>query len=118
MLKIWQQFTESDSIITVQMAYLGCLSVLTFGNFLLPVLVSAPTVNDFDLKKVDKGLIKDWSWRLWKSLNRFRKIVGTTNFACTAYTGPQGDTEIQNYRKASGGIVAYRLLICLPKYLC
>ena len=40
------------------MAYLSCLSVLTFGNFLLPVLVSAPAVNDFDLKKVDKGLIK------------------------------------------------------------
>ena len=118
MLKIWQQFTESDSIITVQMAYLSCLSLLTFGNFLLPVLVSAPAVNDFDLKKVDKGLIKGWSWRLWKSLHRFLKIVGTINFACTAYTGPQGDTEIQNYRKASGGMVAYRLLICLPKYLC
>ena len=40
------------------MAYLSCLSVLTFGNFLLPVLVSAQTVNGFDLKKVDKGLIK------------------------------------------------------------
>ena len=100
MLKIWQYFTESDSIITVQMAYLGCLSVLAFGNFILPILVSAQTVNDFDLKKVYKGLIKGWSWRLWKSLNRFLKIVGTTNFAYTAYTGPQGDTEIQNYRKA------------------
>ena len=40
------------------MAYLGCLSVLAFGNFILPILVSAQTVNDFDLKKVYKGLIK------------------------------------------------------------
>ena len=58
MLKIWQQFTESDSIVTVQMANLGCLLVHTFGNFLVPVLVSAQTVSEFYLKQVDKGLIK------------------------------------------------------------
>ena len=40
------------------MANLGCLLVHTFGNFLVPILVSAQTVSEFYLKQVDKGLIK------------------------------------------------------------
>ena len=44
-----QQDIENDPIIKDQMAYLGCLLVCTFGNFLAPVLVAAHTVNNLDL---------------------------------------------------------------------
>ena len=44
-----QQDIENDSIIKDQMANLGCLLVLSFGNFLAPVLVAAHTVNNLYL---------------------------------------------------------------------
>ena len=44
-----QQDIENDPIIKDQMAYLGCLLVCTFGNFLASVLVAAHTVNNLDL---------------------------------------------------------------------
>ena len=40
-----QQDIENDLIIKDQVAYLGCLLVYTFGNFLAPVLVAGHTVS-------------------------------------------------------------------------
>ena len=48
-VKKLQQDIENDPIIKDQMANLGCLLVCTFGNFLLPALVAAHTVNNLDL---------------------------------------------------------------------
>ena len=45
-----QQDIENDLIIKDQMANLGCLLVCTFGNFLVPVLVTVHTVNNLDLR--------------------------------------------------------------------
>ena len=44
-----QQDLENDPIIKDQMANLGLLLVCTFGNFLVPVLVAAHTMNNLDL---------------------------------------------------------------------
>ena len=44
-----QQDIENDPIIKDQMADLDRLLVRTFGNFLVPVLVAAHTVNNLDL---------------------------------------------------------------------
>ena len=44
-----QQDIENDPIIKDHMAYLSCLLVCTFGNFLASVLVAAHTVNNLDL---------------------------------------------------------------------
>ena len=44
-----RQDIENDPIIKDQMASLGCLLVCTFGNFLVPVLVTAHTVNNLCL---------------------------------------------------------------------
>ena len=44
-----QQDIENDPIIKDQMANLGCLLVCTFGNFLVPVLVTEHTVNNLAL---------------------------------------------------------------------
>ena len=43
------------------MANLGCLLVCSFGNFLVPVLVAAHTVNNLDLgdKPEDEGYESD-----------------------------------------------------------
>ena len=49
MLKNYSQDIENDPIIKDQMAYLGCLLVCTFGNFLASVLVAAHTVSNLDL---------------------------------------------------------------------
>ena len=43
------QDIENDPIIKDQMANLGCLLVCKFGNFRVPVLVAAHTVNNLDL---------------------------------------------------------------------
>ena len=43
------QDIENDLIIKEQMANLGCLLVCTFGNFFVPVLVAAHTVNNLYL---------------------------------------------------------------------
>ena len=48
-VKKLQQDIENDPIIKDQMANLGCLLVLTFGNFLVPVLVAVHKVNNLDL---------------------------------------------------------------------
>ena len=45
-IKKLQQDIENDPIIKDQMANLGCLFVCTFGNYLVPVLVAAHTVNN------------------------------------------------------------------------
>ena len=47
-IKKLQQYIKNDPIIKNQMANLGCLLVCTFGNFLMPVLVAAYTVNNLD----------------------------------------------------------------------
>ena len=44
-----RQDTENDPIIKEQMANLGFLLVCAFGNFLVPILVAAHTVNNLDL---------------------------------------------------------------------
>ena len=46
--KLWQDI-ENDPVIKDQMADLDRLLVRTFGNFLVPVLVAAHTVNNLDL---------------------------------------------------------------------
>ena len=46
--KLWQGI-ENDPVIKDQMADLDRLLVRTFGNFLVPVLVAAHTVNNLDL---------------------------------------------------------------------
>ena len=48
-VKKLRQYTENDPIIKDQMANLGCLLVCTFGNFLVPVLVTEHTVNNLAL---------------------------------------------------------------------
>ena len=48
-VKKLQQDIENDPIIKDQMANLGCLLVCKFGNFRVPVLVAAHTVNNLDL---------------------------------------------------------------------
>ena len=48
-VKKLQQFIENDSIIKDQMAYVGCLLVHTFGNFLAPILIAVHKVNNVDL---------------------------------------------------------------------
>ena len=45
-IKKLRQDIENDPIIKDQMADLGCLLVCTLGNFLVPVLVAAHTVNN------------------------------------------------------------------------
>ena len=47
-VKKLKQDIEDDPIIKDQMANLGCLLVCTFGNFLVPVLIGAHTVNNVD----------------------------------------------------------------------
>ena len=44
-----QQDIENDRMIKDQIASLDCLLVCTFGNFLVPVLVTAHAVNKLDL---------------------------------------------------------------------
>ena len=44
-----QQDIENDSIIGNQISNQGCLVVCTFDNFLVPLLVAAHTVNNFDI---------------------------------------------------------------------
>ena len=46
--KLWQDI-ENDPVIKDQMADLDRLLVRTFGNFPVPVLVAAHTVNNLDL---------------------------------------------------------------------
>ena len=48
-VKKLQQDIENDRIFKDQMASLACILVCTFGNFLPPALVAAPTVNNLDL---------------------------------------------------------------------
>ena len=48
-VKKLQQDIENDLIIKEQIANLGCLLVYTFGNFLVPILVAAHTVNNLDI---------------------------------------------------------------------
>ena len=48
-VKKLQQFIENASIIKDQMAYVGCLLVHTFGNFLAPILIAVHKVNNVDL---------------------------------------------------------------------
>ena len=45
------QGIENDPIIKDQMANLACLFVCTFGNYLVPFLVAAHTVNNLDLSE-------------------------------------------------------------------
>ena len=56
-----RQDTENDPIIKEQMANLGCLLVCAFGNFLVPILMAAHTVNNLDLdnKLEDEGYESD-----------------------------------------------------------
>ena len=44
-----RQDIENDQIIKDQMTGPGCLSVCTFGNLLMPVLVAAHTTSNLDL---------------------------------------------------------------------
>ena len=50
-VKTSPQDLENDPIIKDQMANLGCLFVCTFGNYLVPFLVAAHTVNNLDLSE-------------------------------------------------------------------
>ena len=47
-VKKLRQDIENDPIIKDQMAGLGCLFVCIFGNYLVPVLIAAYTVNNLD----------------------------------------------------------------------
>ena len=49
-IKKLQQDIENNPIIRDQTANLGCLSVCTFCNFLVSVLVAAHTINNLDLR--------------------------------------------------------------------
>ena len=56
-VKKLRQYIENDPIIKDQIAYLGCLFVCTFGNYLVPVLIAAHTAKnvDFDGESEDEG---------------------------------------------------------------
>ena len=49
-----QQDIENNLIITYQMAYLGCLLVCTFDTFQTLILVTAHTVNSFDISHLQR----------------------------------------------------------------
>ena len=58
---------ENSMIIRGEMAYLGCLLMCTFGNYLLPLLVAELSVfaNIFDLghcKSSNVKVIKNIKW--------------------------------------------------------
>ena len=47
-LKKLREDIEDDPLIKDQITYLGCFSVYTLGDYLVPVLVAAHTLNNLD----------------------------------------------------------------------
>ena len=58
-VKRWQQGIKNDPNFRYQMASLGCLSACTFGNFLVPVLITAHIVNNLDLGNENESYESD-----------------------------------------------------------